>query len=173
MSRSGRTDLHSRTTIRTARNSSMWSSRLCCRRRSTQPRESSSMGLRWAPDLSHPPPPALSSGPSQAVPPPLISCAPYSYHRDQGTSHKSPSIGKAIISPLSVRARRETVRFLNTADSPLFEFCSIGHGTDFCVDSPNEQAIFTSTIQECERSRAACGVPPSQATLLCRGKSPS
>lgn len=127
MSRSGRTDLHSRTTIRSARNSSMWSSRLCCRLRSTQPQESSSTGLRWAPDLSHLPPLALSSGRSQAVPP-LISCAPSSYHRDQGTSRRSPSIGKAIISPLSVRACRQTVRFLNTTDSPLSNFVASGTG---------------------------------------------
>jgi len=99
----------------------MWSSRLCCRSRSTQPRESSSMEQRWAPDLSHPPPPAPSSGRSQAVPPLPISCASSSYPRDRDTSRKSRSIGKAIILPLSVRARRETVRFPNRTDSPLFE----------------------------------------------------
>src|SRR5258706_6638341 len=86
----------------------MWLSRLCCRPRSTLPRESSLTEQRWALGL---PPPAPSSGRSQARPPPSISCASFSYLRDQDTSRKSRSIGKAIIWPLSVRTGRETIWF--------------------------------------------------------------
>lgn len=105
--------------IRTARNSFMSLSRLCCRPRSMLPRESNLTKLRRAPDLSHlPPPPAPSSGRSQMGLQLPISCAPFSYPRDRDTSRKSRSIGKAIILPLSVRGGKQ-VWFLNATDSHL------------------------------------------------------
>lgn len=116
--------------IRTARNNSMPFYRLCCRRRSTWPRESCSTQLRRPPDLCRRPLPAQSSGRSprrsRAAPP--TSWARFSSPRGRVRSRKSRSTERAIISRPSVRAGVLRCPFWKMADSLLKFFAASGTG---------------------------------------------